>query len=78
MKQLWLPQATTIRYSCSREIIGFVRDGDFSFLLGESKAIGYIAANSIPTLLSAKSRQKVLVRNTNSKQYRLGILEVII
>lgn len=78
MKELWVPQATTIRHSCSREVIGLVRDGDFSLLLGESKAIGYIAMNALPILMSVDSRNKVLVRNTNSKQYRLGVLEVVI
>ncbi|KAJ8966007.1 hypothetical protein NQ314_003785 [Rhamnusium bicolor] len=77
MRKLWLPETTTIRQSCSREVIGFVRDGDFSFLLGQSKALGYIAMSALPNLLSLKSKGKVLIRNTNSKQYRIGILEII-
>ncbi|KAJ8924560.1 hypothetical protein NQ315_000709 [Exocentrus adspersus] len=77
MRELWLPQTTAIRHSCSREVIGFVRDGDFSFLLGQCKAIGYVAMNALSSLLQFKSRGKVLVRNGNSKQYRLGTLEIV-
>ncbi|KAJ8978138.1 hypothetical protein NQ317_014194 [Molorchus minor] len=67
MRKLWLPNATTIRNSCSREVIGF----------GKSKGIGYIAYESLFQLLSLPCRNKVLIRNTNSRQYRLGTIEIV-
>ncbi|CAH1968285.1 unnamed protein product [Acanthoscelides obtectus] len=78
MRKLWLPETKTLRHSCSREVMGFVKQGGFSFLLSKSKGIGYIASCSLEKLLFLKCKNKVLIRNTNSKQYRLGILDVII
>nr|XP_023012368.1 ribonucleases P/MRP protein subunit POP1 [Leptinotarsa decemlineata] len=77
MRKLWLPEAKNIRHSCSREVMGYVRHGDFSFLVGRSKALGYITSGALEKLLSLKCNNKVLVRNTNSRQYRLGTLEVV-
>ncbi|CAG9862088.1 unnamed protein product [Phyllotreta striolata] len=76
MRKLWLPEASRIRSSCSREVMGFVKYGDFSLLEAKSKALGYITANSLSVLLNT-GKNKVLVRNTNSKQYRLGTLEIL-
>lgn len=77
MRQLWLPKPTTIRKSCSREVIGFVKSGGFSYLEGKSTGIGYIVSGSINFLLSLQHKNKVLVRNTNSKNYRFAQLEII-
>nr|CAI5839909.1 unnamed protein product [Callosobruchus analis] len=78
MRKLWLPEAKTVRHSCSREVIGFVKQGGFSFLLSKSKCIGYIASQSLQKLVLQKFKNKVLIRNTNSRQYRLGVLDVIV
>lgn len=78
MRKLWLPEPKLIRKSCTREILGFVKYGDFSFLTGKSKAIGYITSGALTKLLTMKCANQVLVRNTNSKQYRLGTLDVIV
>ncbi|VEN59559.1 unnamed protein product [Callosobruchus maculatus] len=78
MRKLWLPEAKTVRHSCSREVIGYVKQGGFSFLLSKSKGVGYIASQSLQKLVLQKFKNKVLIRNTNSKQYKLGILDVII
>lgn len=76
MKQLWVPDSTAIRHSCSREVMGFVKHGDFSFLLAKTKGIGYITMNSFKKLLELKT-DKVLVRNTSSRKYRLAVLDII-
>ncbi|KAG5887847.1 hypothetical protein JTB14_005613 [Gonioctena quinquepunctata] len=73
MRKLWLPEPKNIRHSCSREVMGFVTHGDFSFLLGKSRAIGYIASGALIKLLSSIHKNKVLVRNTSSRQYRIGL-----
>ncbi|XP_057664631.1 ribonucleases P/MRP protein subunit POP1 [Diorhabda carinulata] len=78
MRKLWLPEPTMIRKSCTREILGFVKHGDFSFLTGKTKAIGYITSGALIKLLTMKCANQVLVRNTNSKQYRFGTLDVIL
>lgn len=77
MRHLWLPEPTSIRYSCSREVMGFVTNGGFSFSLGHSCAIGYVTLGSLPTLFASKCKNKVLIRNTNCRKYRLAELEII-
>lgn len=76
MKQLWVPDSTAIRHSCSREVMGFVKHGDFSFLLAKTKGTGYITVNSIKELLEIKT-DKILIRNTSSRQYRLALMDII-
>lgn len=76
MRKLWIPDTTNVRYSCSREVMGFVKYGDFSFVLTKAKALGYITGGSMIKLLSQTVKNQVLVRNTNSRQYRLGILDI--
>lgn len=78
MRKLWLPEATSIRNSCSREVIGFVKKGGYSYSLGKSSAVGYIAAAALPELVKSSFRNKILVRNTNSRLYRVAKLNVII
>lgn len=77
MRQLWLPEPTSIRNSCSREVIGFVTNGGFSFSTGHNSAIGYIVLGCLPTIFSSKCKNRVLIRNTNSRQYRLAQLELV-
>lgn len=78
MRELWLPQATSIRNSCSREIVGFVTKGDFSFTNGKGLSVGYITGGSLRALSINKQKNMVLIRNTDSRQYRLASVEVAI
>lgn len=78
MRHLWLPVATSIRSSCSRPIIGFVKHGDFSFTLGQSKGLGYVVADSLNAIAISSHRDKVLIRNTSSRQYKLAVLRVVV
>lgn len=77
MRQLWVPETTAIRCACSREIMGFVSHGDFSFLLAKTKAIGYVTIGGLKKLIMEGHGNHVLVRNTNSRIYRLAKLDVI-
>lgn len=78
MRKLWLPEPETIVKSCSRTVIGFIKHGGFSFALGQSKGLGYIAAGCLDVLAKLPQRNKVLIRNSNSRQYRLAIMNVIL
>lgn len=77
MRQLWVPETKIIRHSCSREVMGFIKHGDFSFLLAKTKGIGYITIGALKKLFDMKEN-KVLVRNTNSRQYRVAVLNIIV
>lgn len=77
MERLWLPDAKTIRNSCSREVIGFVKKGNFSFTQGQSIAVGYIVLGAVKQLICSGIRDKVLVRNTTSRHYRFADISVI-
>lgn len=78
MRQLWLPETESIRSSCTREVIGFVTKGGFSFATGYGCGVGYITVCSLPKLFTKNNKGYVLVRNTSSRQYRLAELEIII
>ncbi|XP_063931063.1 ribonucleases P/MRP protein subunit POP1 isoform X2 [Zophobas morio] len=76
IRALWLPEPRTIRYSCSREVVGFVHKGGFSFSLGKSSATGYIVSDALLAVRQFKNR--ILLRNTNSRQYKVANLTVIL
>lgn len=78
MRKLWLPEPETIRNSCSRQIMGFVTKGGFKYSSGNCGAVGYIALSSLPLFFAANTRNKVLIRNTTSRQYRLAQIDVIL
>ncbi|KAJ6626435.1 Ribonucleases P/MRP protein subunit POP1 [Pseudolycoriella hygida] len=81
MRELWLPEnPTTVRNQCSREVIGFVTFSNFSFIEAKVTGIGYIALNSLEKLVKncgkSKGNVRVMVRSTNSRQYRLAKVKV--
>nr|XP_022920798.1 ribonucleases P/MRP protein subunit POP1 [Onthophagus taurus] len=80
MEKLWIPDVVNIRKSCSRDIMGFVTKGGFSFTVGKTVGIGYVALNSLKSLFSVdnKFKNKVLIRNTSSREYKIGQLEIVI
>lgn len=77
MRKLWLPEAEKVVDSCSRKVIGYVTFGDFSFTCAQGMGVGYIALPAIPSLLSNIRRNQILIRNTCSRQYRFGTIEII-
>lgn len=77
MQQLWLPEVKNIKDSCSRRVIGFVTKGDVSFITGKGQSIGFISTKDLFALNDVLRTDKVLVRNTNSRQYRFAKIDVI-
>ncbi|XP_030746018.1 ribonucleases P/MRP protein subunit POP1 [Sitophilus oryzae] len=78
MRKLWLPEAQSVKNSCSRNILGFVKKGGYCYSSGQSKGLGYVIGAALNTLGRRIFRNKVLVRNNNSRQYRLAVLNVIV
>lgn len=79
MRTLWIPEVVDeVKTSCSRKIIGFITNGDFSFIQARGYGVGYIALGAIPSLLSNCKRNKVLIRNTSSRQYYFAELDVVV
>lgn len=78
MRKLWLPSTEIIRNSCSRQIMGFVTKGGFRYSNGRNFAIGYVAISSLPYLFAINTKNKVLIRNTSSRQYRLALMDIIL
>ncbi|XP_066248711.1 ribonucleases P/MRP protein subunit POP1 [Euwallacea similis] len=78
MRKLWLPEPQTIKDSCTRPVMGFIKHGAFSFTSGNSRGLGYIAADALKALAGLTRRNRVLVRDTNSRVYRLAKLDIIV
>ncbi|KZC07365.1 Ribonucleases P/MRP protein subunit POP1, partial [Dufourea novaeangliae] len=76
MSELYLPDCKNVRYSCDREIMGYLTEGDFSFAEAKGVGLGYVTLNSLMTLINEKY-SFVLVRNTQTRQYRITRLEII-
>lgn len=77
MSELYLPNCNRVRFSCDREIMGFVTIGDFSFTEAKGIGLGYVVLNSLIELIN-KQYPIVLVRNIQTRQYRIAKLEVTI
>ncbi|GBP58115.1 hypothetical protein EVAR_40659_1 [Eumeta japonica] len=78
MRNLWLPpNVENVRNLCSREVLGYVSQGAFSFSEARSCGVGYIAYNALRTLLE-NGLNRVLIRNTSSRTYRMAILHIIV
>ncbi|XP_026667208.1 ribonucleases P/MRP protein subunit POP1 isoform X2 [Ceratina calcarata] len=77
MSEFYLPDCNRVRFSCDREIIGYVTIGDFSFSEAKGIGSGYVTLNSLIELIN-KQYPIVLVRNIQTRQYRIAKLEVTI
>lgn len=84
IQELWLPKSTTsIRNQCSREVLGYLTKADFSLAEATVAGVGYITLNGLKKLVNACSKGAsgnssctVLVRGTNTRQYRLASVKV--
>ncbi|XP_050351530.1 ribonucleases P/MRP protein subunit POP1 [Nymphalis io] len=77
MRQLWLPSNTeSVRNKGIREVMGYVTHGAFSFSEAKICGIGYIAYNAI-NKLDNQFLNKILVRCTTSRKYRLANIHII-
>ncbi|XP_014248234.1 ribonucleases P/MRP protein subunit POP1 [Cimex lectularius] len=78
IQSLWLPDCSRVRDHCSRPIFGFVVNGDFSFTEAKSSGLGYVTYEGLKELGKNKIKNRVLVRTTNTLQYRFAYLEIVI
>ncbi|KAL6267039.1 hypothetical protein P5V15_000115 [Pogonomyrmex californicus] len=76
MSKLYLPKCTQVRYSCDREVMGYITLGDFSFSQAKGIGIGYVTLPSFLEMIS-KGSNTVLVRNIQTRQYRLVKLDIL-
>lgn len=76
MSELYLPKCTEVRYSCDREVMGYITLGNFSLSQAKGIGIGYITLPSLLRMIDNKSNI-VLVRNTQTRQYRLAELNIL-
>lgn len=77
IRELWLPSdVKSIRFSNSREILGFISQAAFSFSEAKSCGIGYVAYNALNALIQL-GHNKVLVRNTTSRKYRQANVQIL-
>lgn len=77
MRELWLPSnITTVRNTCLRPLMGYVCKGDFSFTEAKSVGVGYVALPALIELIKS-GLNKVLIRNSTSRKYRLAKIMVI-
>ncbi|XP_064409906.1 ribonucleases P/MRP protein subunit POP1 [Latimeria chalumnae] len=78
---LWPEPLPNVTLHCSRTLIGFVTQGDFSLAAGCGEALGFVSLTGLLHMLSnqpAMKRGIVLIRNPASLQYRFAklIIEV--
>ncbi|XP_008555363.1 ribonucleases P/MRP protein subunit POP1 [Microplitis demolitor] len=76
MDELYLQKCTSVRNSCDREVIGYVVQGGFSFSECSCFGWGYVVALPLLDLLKIKNNM-VLVRNTQTRQYRCARLDIV-
>lgn len=75
MEELYLPKCKRVRDSCDRPVMGYVVRGDFSFSDARGIGIGYITLNSLWNIIDLRT-DSVLVRNTQTRQYRFARIEI--
>ncbi|XP_032674885.1 ribonucleases P/MRP protein subunit POP1 [Odontomachus brunneus] len=76
MSKLYLPKCTKVRYSCDREVMGYITAGDFSLVRAKGIGIGYVVLPSLVEMINKKSNI-VLIRNTQTRQYKLATLDLL-
>lgn len=77
MRELWIPSnIDTVRRVCSRETMGYVAQGSFSFTEAHSCGIGYVAYSALRILIES-SQTQVLIRNPSSNKYELAKIQII-
>uniref|UniRef100_A0A1B0CL73 Putative ribonucleasep/mrp protein subunit pop1 n=1 Tax=Lutzomyia longipalpis TaxID=7200 RepID=A0A1B0CL73_LUTLO len=80
MRNMWLPEnPTSIKEQCSRRVIGYATQSDFTFTDSKVSAIGYVTWNGFRELIDTCRKWKqvtILVRGTTSLHYRGGSIAV--
>lgn len=78
-KGLWSGPLPGLTSHCSRLLLGFVTQGDFSLAVGGGEALGFVSLTGLLEMLSsqpAATRGLVLLRPPASLQYRFARLAV--
>lgn len=76
---LWPGPLPDVTAHCSRVLLGFVTQGDFSMAVGGGEALGFVSLTGLLAMLSgqaAAERGLVLLRPPASPQYRLARVAV--
>ena len=79
-EKLWEGPCNTIRGSCTREVVGWVVKGSYSYKLGGEVGEGLVCLRGWLDLVARGGRQTenlVLTRNTNSLNYRKAAMELV-
>lgn len=76
MSELYLPKCAEVRYSCEREVMGYITLGNFSFSHAKGIGIGYVTLPSLLGMINKKSNI-VLIRNPQTRQYRIAELNIL-
>ncbi|XP_051015421.1 ribonucleases P/MRP protein subunit POP1 [Acomys russatus] len=76
---LWAGPLPGLTSHCSRVLLGFVTQGDFSMAVGCGEALGFVSVTGLLEMLSSQSaatRGLVLLRPPTSLQYRFARLAI--
>lgn len=76
---LWPDPLPDVSSHCSRALLGFVTQGDFSLAFGCSEALGFVSLTGLLQMLIDQPEDKrglVLLRNPASLQYRFARLTI--
>lgn len=76
---LWSGPLPAVTSHCSRVLLGFVTQGDFSMAVGSGEALGFVSLTGLLDMLSgqpAAERGLVLLRAPASPQYRFARIAV--
>ncbi|KAM5281408.1 ribonucleases P/MRP protein subunit POP1 [Ctenodactylus gundi] len=76
---LWPGSLTGVTSHCSRVLLGFVTQGDFSMAVGCGEALGFVSVTGLLDMLSsqpATERGLVLLRAPASLQYRFARITI--
>ena len=81
MKEMWLPDQKGVKDACSRQMMGFLSDGGYSYRIGKSVGVGFVplvALADYVEVVRQKGQPLVLVREAELSQYRFAKMSVIV
>ncbi|XP_056378334.1 ribonucleases P/MRP protein subunit POP1 [Hyla sarda] len=76
---LWPSPLPEVTSHCSRLLLGYVTQGDFSMAMGCGEALGFVSLTGLTHMLSGQPQDQtglVLIRNPTSFQYRFAKLTI--
>ncbi|XP_044149460.1 ribonucleases P/MRP protein subunit POP1 [Bufo gargarizans] len=79
MLGLWPSPLPELTGHCSRVLLGYVTQGDFSMAMGCGEALGFVSLTGLAHMLSGQPQHQtglVLIRNLTSLQYRFAKLTI--